>query len=142
MSRLGKRNASKRAGIAGVSNPVTIEFVAEQCHEANRELCRRIGDDSQPEWKDAPEWQQKSAINGVQFHLDTPDAKPSDSHDSWLAEKEADGWKYGEVKDPEAKEHPCFVPYDELPVEQQEKDSKFIEVVDRYRKTLVEGSAE
>ena len=29
--------------------------------------------------------------------------------------EEADGWKYGPVKDPEKKEHPCFVPYDDLP---------------------------
>jgi hypothetical protein len=46
-----------------------------------------------------------------------------------LAEKKADGWVYGEVKDPEKKEHPCLVEYEELPKDQQAKDSLFIAVV-------------
>lgn len=58
-----------------------------------------------------------------------PDSKPSDSHESWLKEKELSGWKYGPIKDPEKKEHPCFVPYDELPVEQKVKDYLFKQVV-------------
>ena len=99
------------------------------CHEANRALCLAFGDDSQSAWHDAPEWQRKSAINGVQFILDNPDAPPSASHESWLSEKEADGWRYGEVKDPEAKTHPCFVPYDELPPEQKAKDYVFGAIV-------------
>lgn len=32
-----------------------------------------------------------------------------------MANKIADGWKYGEAKDPEAKTHPCLVPFDKLP---------------------------
>ena len=47
------------------------------------------------------------------------------SHESWLAEKRATGWKYGPVKDPEKKEHPCCVPYAELPAAQQAKDRLF-----------------
>jgi len=35
------------------------------------------------------------------------------------------GWKYGAVKDADKKEHPCFVPYEELPKEQQAKDHLF-----------------
>jgi len=61
----------------------------------------------------------------VRFTLDHPDAKASDSHDSWLEEKRRDGWKYGPVKDPERKEHPCFVPYEQLPPEQRAKDYIF-----------------
>lgn len=107
----------------------TIEKIARVCHEANRAYCQTIGDNSQPSWEDAPAWQKESAINGVQFHLNTPNAKPSDSHDSWLKEKELAGWKYGPVKDAEKKEHPCFVPYDELPADQKIKDALFIAVV-------------
>jgi hypothetical protein len=33
------------------------------------------------------------------------------------------------VKNPDAKEHPCFVPYDELPAEQRTKDYLFQAVV-------------
>lgn len=95
----------------------------------NRRWCELNGDNSQPSWEDAPEWQKTSAINGVNCHLDNPNAKPSDSHDSWLEEKRRDGWKYGPVKDPEKKEHPCFVPYELLPANQRAKDAIFIAVV-------------
>jgi hypothetical protein len=33
------------------------------------------------------------------------------------------------VKDPEKKEHPCFVPYESLPAEQQAKDHLFKGIV-------------
>lgn len=107
-------------------NPLQI---ARVCHEVNRAYCASIGDHSQPSWEDAPEWQRKSATLGVLFTIDNPAAPPSASHESWLAEKAADGWKYGPVKNPDTKEHPCFVPYDELPVEQKTKDYLFQAVV-------------
>ena len=104
---------------------LTISDIAKACHEANRALCAALGDNSQVPWEEAPAWQRDSAINGVQFNLDNPAAPASASHDSWLAEKEATGWKYGPVKDAEKKEHPCFVPYEQLPKEQQAKDHLF-----------------
>jgi hypothetical protein len=106
-----------------------IELVAKLCHEVNRAYCQALGDDSQPTWNDAPEWQRSSAINGVTFHLQNPDAGPDHSHNNWLAEKSAAGWKYGPIKDPEAKEHPCFLPYADLPKEQQAKDYIFRAIV-------------
>jgi RyR domain len=68
-------------------------------------------------------------VNGVHFHIMNPDAGPSASHDSWLEQKRAEGWAYGPVKDPEAKLHPCFVPYDDLPAEQKAKDYIYSAVV-------------
>jgi len=72
---------------------------------------------------------KKSAISGVNYHLDNLDSKPEDSHNSWLKEKEKDGWSYGKVKDAEKKTHPCCIPYEELPLEDKIKDSLFISVV-------------
>lgn len=108
---------------------MTVENIAQVAHEINRAYCNALGDKSQPEWHEAPEWQRSSAINGVQFHLDNPMASPSASHVSWLKQKEEEGWKYGEVKDAEKKEHPCYVPYEQLPVEQRAKDYLFRQVV-------------
>jgi hypothetical protein len=108
---------------------MTIEQVAKMCHEVNKAYCEAIGDHSQVSWNEAPEWQQGSAINGVIFHLNNPDAKPEDSHNNWWKEKIADGWKYGPVKDAEKKEHPCMVPYNELPLEIRVKDYLFIAMV-------------
>jgi len=103
--------------------------MARVAHEVNRAYCQAIGDFSQPPWEDAPDWQQSSAINGVAFHRANPNAGPDHSHNEWLKEKEATGWKYGSVKDPEKKEHPCFVPYNQLPPEQKVKDYLFRAVI-------------
>lgn len=108
---------------------VTIEQIAKTCHEVNRVFCKFLGDNTQPKWEDAPEWQKKSAINGVKYHLAHPDSNPSDSHNNWMAEKLKDGWKYGEIKNVETKEHHCLVPYEQLSQAEQTKDSLFITVV-------------
>jgi hypothetical protein len=46
-----------------------------------------------------------------------------------MREKVEGGWKYGETKDPEAKTHPCIVPFEDLPAEQQFKDKLFRTIV-------------
>lgn len=108
---------------------MTNQQIAQVAHEANAAYCRTIGDDSQLPWGSAPDWQRESAITGVAFHRDNPDASPSHAHESWLKEKLDAGWKYGPVKDPIKKEHPCYVQYDQLPAEQKLKDTLFIAVV-------------
>jgi hypothetical protein len=115
---------------------ITNEQIAQICHEANRTYCHTIGDDSQPEWEFAPDWQRQSAINGVNFHMfeHSQGRKPlaSASHESWMKEKAEQGWKYGPVKNPETKEHPCFLPYDQLPLEQRMKDYIFGSIVESF----------
>jgi hypothetical protein len=114
----------------------TKELIAAACHTLNKIYCESLGDTSQPSWKDAPEWQKKSAIAGVEYHLAHPESKPSDSHEEWLRVKVADGWKYGPVKDPEKKEHPCMVPFEKLDIGQQMKDSLFLETVRAFEPYL------
>ncbi len=116
-----------------------IEDIAKVCHEANRAYCQTLGDNSQPEWEHAPDWQRSSAVAGVEFHLANPEASASASHESWLAQKKADGWKYGPAKNPAAKEHPCFVPFDQLPKSQQAKDFVFRGLVHSLAPFLDEG---
>ncbi len=104
-----------------------IEACAQAAHEFNRAYCRYLGDTSQTSWEDAANWQQESSRKGVEGVLDGN--TPEQSHESWLAEKKAAGWKYGDVKDPEKKEHPCFVAYWMLPKEQKLKDDGYVETV-------------
>ena len=85
-----------------------IEAIAAMCHVANRAWC---------------------AMHGVVHALTFPDAKPEDSHNNWMALKMAEGWVYGEFKDPVAKTHPCMLPYDQLPEWQQKKDALFLAIV-------------
>lgn len=108
---------------------LTIENVARVAHEVNRAYCLAHGDLSQASWENAPDWQKVSAINGVRFVLGNPQAGPGAQHAAWMAEKLAAGWTVGPVKDAEKLEHPCLVPFDELPKMQQIKDVLFRGVV-------------
>lgn len=115
---------------------MNVTDIAQVSHELNKAYCESIGDGSQLPWDEAPEWQRNSAVNGVNFHLENPDASPSASHNSWLKQKEEEGWKYGAVKNPETKEHPCFVPYEELPEYQKAKDYIFRQTVHSLKRFL------
>lgn len=105
-----------------------LDSIARVCHEVNKAYCEALGDNSQPTWEDAPAWQRESARMGVDLHL-MGNFGPEASHISWMNQKLEDGWTYGPVKDPEAKQHPCMVPFDQLPREQQAKDYIFRAVV-------------
>lgn len=113
-------------------NEQQVEQIAKVAHNVNRAYCIATGDISQPTWEEAPDWQKSSAINGVNFHLQA-DRTPEESHESWLKQKAEEGWKYGEVKNPETKEHPCFLPYSELPESQRVKDYLFKSVIDSFK---------
>ncbi|WP_019558490.1 RyR domain-containing protein [Thioalkalivibrio sp. ALE12] len=106
-----------------------VPAVARVAHEVNRAYCAALGDHSQPEWEDAPDWQKKSAVAGVIAHLERG-LTPEESHEEWMRHKVRDGWVYGEEKDPEAKTHPCMVPYDQLSAVQKGKDKLFKAVVE------------
>ncbi len=121
---------------------MTIEQIAEVCHEVNRAYCESLGDKSQPAWKDAPDWQKNSVISGVQLHLNNPVLTPEDSHNSWLAEKVANCWVYGKIKNPEKKTHPCIVRYGELPTDQKAKDYIFSQIVRSLSKHSYPGAFE
>lgn len=99
--------------------------IAMICHSINAAYCLSLGDDSQVAWDDTPETHKQSLIAGVEMHLANPQATPEQSHESWYQQKEAEGWTYGEFKDLEKREHPCFLPYEELPLEQKAKDYLF-----------------
>ena len=115
-----------------MSVKMTNEQIARVCHEVNRAYCESIGDMSQGPWEDAPEWQRVSARMGVDLHR-MGEFGPEASHMSWMAQKLADGWKWGPAKDPVAKEHPCLVEFKDLPVSQQAKDFIFRAVVHSLR---------
>lgn len=97
-------------------------------HEANKEIQQQTGEF-------IPELNvhlTKSILDGVYFVLDNPNCTPEQQHNNWVHFKRADGWKYGSEKDFERKEHPCLVPYSELPEIQQRKDSVFRQTLDNF----------
>lgn len=68
-------------------------------------------------------------VDGVGKVLDGEIVSPQRSHEEWLRYKEEHGWKYGPVKDIEKKEHPCIMPHEDLPAEQQAKDWVFFGII-------------
>lgn len=127
----------KRMPLYDIINDTTLTnedilVVASAAHEANRIWCSAHGDDSQPLWTHAPQWQRESAVKGVigVFHGNTPER----AHESWLEEKERTGWVFGEVKDPDKKTHPCIRPYAELDAVQRAKDHIFVGVAQAFIK--------
>ena len=46
------------------------------------------------------------------------------AHDVWAAGRITEGWQYGPERNDKWKEHPCLVPFDELPENEKEYDRK------------------
>lgn len=44
------------------------------------------------------------------------------NHDVWAAQRLAEGWRYGPARRDDTKEHPCLVPYGDLPESEKEYD--------------------
>jgi hypothetical protein len=82
-------------------------------------------------WHLASDAQRKSAIEGVKKALDGESAVQL--HESWVQQKFADGWVYGEHKDEGIKTHPCLVPYLQLPEGQRVKDHMFRAIVKAFK---------
>ena len=107
----------------------TINDIAKLCHDACREYCLTIDDDSHLPFEESPELLQASVIDGVKRVLKNPDMTAEESHNNWLTYKIEEGWTVGEKKDVEAKTHPNLVPFAELPETEQYKDELFIRTV-------------
>jgi len=43
-------------------------------------------------------------------------------HERWMSALQRDGWCHGPAKDAQSRTHPCLVPFEQLPPEQQDKD--------------------
>lgn len=44
------------------------------------------------------------------------------THEVWAAQRIQAGWRFGEKRNDEAKEHPCLVPYEDLPESEKQYD--------------------
>ena len=44
------------------------------------------------------------------------------AHDIWARQRLAEGWTYGPERDDAKKQHPCLVPYEQLPESEKEYD--------------------
>ena len=110
---------------------IDVFEIAKIAHEVNRAYCQALGDTSQISWDEAPEWQKRSALLGIEFCLKNKDAGPDACHKSWMKQKLDEGWIYGIPKNTENKVHPYLIPFEELSKVQQAKDFIFKAVVEQ-----------
>jgi hypothetical protein len=107
-----------------------VEDIARVCHEANKAYSIALGDKTEiKSWSGCSKPIKDSAIAGVELHQ-SQKLGPEESHEAWMTYKINQGWKYGPEKSASKKEHPCLVPYSELPPEQKVKDVLFKAIVD------------
>lgn len=104
------------------TSPLLLK-VAEACHEANRELQKLTGEEVNGSWDEISEDMRQSTLAGVVEVWEG--TTPEKLHQHWCMERMAAGWRWGPVKDPATKEHPCLVNYNQLPLEQKVKDILF-----------------
>jgi len=124
---------------SSVDNSERTRFIAKLCHEANKVYCQSIDDDSQPSWDNAPDWQKKSAIDGVRGLIKNPTFTAQQMHENWVRHKTADNWIYGDKKSEKYKTHPCLVRYELLSESQKVKDHIFRAVILGYLETIRVG---
>ncbi|HEV3146469.1 MAG TPA: RyR domain-containing protein [Gemmataceae bacterium] len=44
------------------------------------------------------------------------------AHDVWARQRLADGWTWGSQRDDKSKQHPCLIPYADLPESEKQYD--------------------
>jgi hypothetical protein len=88
-------------------------------------------------WDDREEAFQAQFLEVIerQCGADRSDS-PEGLHDDWVRAYEAMGWRYGEVRDREAKTHPDMVPFDQLEQREQDKDAVFIALCEIARQWI------
>lgn len=106
---------------------MTIGDVARLVHEVNQAYAASLGEATAP-WDAIPESRRQGVIAGVQKFLTDPGMTPEEQHLAWMEHYKAQGWTVGPRND-ELKQHPCLVPYSELPESQRQKDYLFQRVV-------------
>ena len=55
-----------------------------------------------------------SGITLPQEILDIQEKLAKNTHETWAAQRLADGWKQGAERNDQEKIHPCLIPYEEL----------------------------
>lgn len=119
-----------------------IELIAAACHQAwFAYTVLGLGEPGEP-WETAPDYQKSSIRHSIRFwdELDVF-AIPMEhlcaaSHLAWANQLKREGWKYGPMKDLSKREHPCLLPYDDLPLRERRKDEVVVRTYMALRSIL------
>ena len=93
-------------------------------------------------WPDRePAFREQFAQVIAMMCSDERKSSPEELHDDWVKAYEAMGWKYGPVRDREAKTHPDMVPFDQLTYAEQIKDAVFVALCEIARQWIYDPAA-
>lgn len=120
---------TERCAACGIIFAIPTAFTKKRKEYGDTFYCPSGHHLSYGESEAAQERKKREEADGVRKIADGQIRSPEESHHAWSDLKINEGWRYGPVKDPAKREHPCLVPYDELPPEQRAKDRIFFVVV-------------
>jgi ryanodine receptor 2 len=63
-----------------------------------------------------------SQVRLSQELLDLTELLARNTHEVWARQRLAEGWRYGPARNEARKEHPCLVPYEQLPENERDYD--------------------
>jgi len=109
-------------------NTLDVNEITKIIYEATRFEAKWSGRSIVPEpWEERDEAFRNQMTKVVEeyFKMDKLPT-PEEAHDSWVKAYEKMGWKYGEKRDPVFKTHPDMVPFNELSLDEREKDAIFL----------------
>lgn len=105
----------------------SVEQIAQVCHAATRALQEISGEPASPVWGRMPTEQRASVMAAVALaQQGTP---PDALHRAWCQHQRSQGWRWGPVRDEQAKRSPALVPYCRLPAEQRMRDTVVYAIV-------------
>lgn len=107
---------------------MTTESIAKVCHAAIAALNQSEGW-TYPLWDFLSPEDKDLFIGGVLEVLAHPGVTPEEIHNYWVADRAAAGWTFANVRSFERREHPSMVPFAQLPVTEQVKDTLFVNIV-------------
>ena len=121
-----------------LEGPMDYSDITKIVYEAARLEAKWSGRSVVPEpWEERDEDFRDQMIEVVEDYLKMDKLPtPEEAHDSWVKAYEKMGWKYGEKRDPVLKTHPDMVPFDALPLDEQQKDAIFLAFVYVARELL------
>ena len=120
---------------------LTARDLGRIMHAMRREIALTFPEENvsvPPAWDDpaCTEEMKASSERSALAMLVSPDLSAEEEHDRWWAERKAQGWTYGPIRDNAKKKHPSMKPFKELPLGEQLKDLARIAMVKELRRLV------
>lgn len=115
--------------VTGLNEEESQLSLAQQAYEVLRAFNMAVHLEPKVAWDEATPETRANMLAAVRWQRENDEAPVSASHDSWVSQKMAEGWKYGPVTDNARKESPKLLPFDQLAPQFRAQDFIFRAIV-------------